>query len=66
MSLWKIVNIINWTIERYENVKKWSIKKYRTYKTRRVRNLIDDDNIDAVDSIVQSIKKKRSERQDST
>ena len=66
MTIGKAIAIISWAIEKYENVKSWITKKYRAHKTRRVRNLIDDNNVDAIDDIVRNIKKKRRNRRDAS
>lgn len=66
MSLSKLINIANWVIEKYENVKTFIKDKYRAYKSRRIRKSVDDGDIEYVSSLLRSIKKRRKDRRDAS
>ena len=62
----KLINIASWIIEKYENIKGFIKTKYRAHRSRKIRRLIDDGNVDTVADIVRDIKKRRRSRRDAS
>ena len=62
----KLINIASWLIKSYDNVKAFIKKYYRIYRSRKIRNAVDDGDVDYVRNIVRRIKKKRRRRYDAS
>ena len=66
MSIGSVIKIISWAIDKYENLKKFIIEKWKIVKARRIRNAIDKHDTGTIDSVVRDIKSKRQDKFDAT
>lgn len=65
MSIGQIITIVSWVIQKYENVKKFIKDKYHIYRSRKIREAVDNRDADSIESRVRDVLKKRQDRQDS-
>jgi len=66
MSIGKIINIVNWVIEKYEIVRlKWK-QAVRRHRSKRVRKAVDKRDLRTLGDFVRHVLKKRKSRWDSS
>ena len=65
MSIPQVIKIVSWGIDKYENVKAWIKKLYRRARSKHIRSAVDKHDVGYIARILQQIKKRRSDRNDS-
>jgi len=66
VSIRKIINIVDWFIKKYDGVKEFVKTKYRAYRSRKIRRIVDKRNANALKRILQDIKERRRTRRDAS
>ena len=66
MGIGKVINIVSWAIEKYEGVKDFVKTKYRAYRSRKIRSIVDKRNTTALKRVLRDIKQRRRDRRDAS
>ena len=65
MSIKQVINIASWSIEKYENIKKFFKKKFRVWSARSKRKAVDRGDTRSLDKFLRLLSKRRRDRAES-